>query len=89
MPLDFYDLELRNPKRQTNFSSIAKHLLDKTPGANIERLKLEETLMEQKGNDMADELKMYQSLVSNRIRFYSHRVSIANWVNWRSSRIWE
>lgn len=59
IPTNFYDLQLKAAKRNTNFSVIAKKLLDNTTEKNIEKQHLEERLIEENGKDIEDQLKVY------------------------------
>jgi hypothetical protein len=47
-------LQLKAAKRNTNFSVIAKKLLDNTTEKNIEKQHLEERLIEENGKDIED-----------------------------------
>lgn len=63
VPKNFYDLELKNPKRNTGFSTIGRKLMAATKLKKIGRLQLEEKLIEENEKDMEDQLKVYQQLV--------------------------
>lgn len=63
IPSNFYELELRNPKRNTGFAYLGKNLLTQNPNRNIPKLELEEKMLKQDQSDKKRELDIYQRLL--------------------------
>ena len=63
-PVSFYDLEMHNPKRQTGFATIGKHMLDIVKKGKEDKLKMEEELIKADEKRNEREYKYYKNLVS-------------------------
>lgn len=64
MPTNFYELELKNPKRNTGFAVLGKNLLNNNPEKQIPKLDLELKMIEKDEKDKEEELLIYQRLVT-------------------------
>ena len=63
IPHNFYELELKNPKRNTGFATVGKNLLNNLQASKIGKLKLEEELINDDEHRKQEEVEYYQNLV--------------------------
>ena len=63
IPKSFYDIALHEPKKNYNYATLSKNMFDNDKSNKIEKLTLEERLLNAAETKKGDELKFYQELV--------------------------
>lgn len=73
IPTNFYEQEMRNPKRKTGFAYVGKNLLNSNPNKKISKQELEENLIKNEERKYQKELEVFQQLVKILILIFTAR----------------
>ena len=74
LPHNFYEQELRNPRRNNQFAKVSENLINRLPASKIGHQKLQEEMINYDEHKKEEEVEMYKNLVRISQRFPIGRI---------------